>query len=71
MSKIEKSEGEQQLMTLVDVAKYLQIAPRTAYGWVNAGKLPGFKVGNTWRFDRSDVQKWVQERKDQAERKGS
>jgi excisionase family DNA binding protein len=32
-------------MTLAEVVEYLKIAPRTAYGWVKAGKLPGFKVG--------------------------
>ena len=57
------------LMTLSEVAEYLKIAERTAYGWVKAGKLPGFKLGNAWRFDRADIKKWVQEHKDKAEGK--
>ena len=56
-------------MTLVEVAQYLKIAERTAYGWVKEGKLPGFKVGNAWRFDKADIQQWVQERKDRSEGK--
>ena len=51
------------LMTLAEVAEYLKIAPRTAYGWVKAGKLPGFKVGSAWRFERADIEAWVEERK--------
>jgi len=26
-------------------------------------KLPGFKVGGSWRFQREDVQKWIEEKK--------
>ena len=43
--------------------EYLKIAERTAYGWVAEGKLPGFKLGSAWRFDKADIQKWVQEQK--------
>ena len=50
-------------MTLAEVAEYLKIAERTAYGWVKEGKLPGFKLGNAWRFDKSDIRKWVQDQK--------
>jgi len=53
-------------MTLSEVAEYLKIAERTAYGWVKEGKLPGFKLGNAWRFDKADIQKWVQEHKDRG-----
>ena len=69
MRKIQTPEKNQQLMTLADVARYLKIAPRTAYGWLYEGKLPGFKIGNAWRFDKADIQKWVQECKGKVGRK--
>ena len=50
-------------------AEYLKIAERTAYGWVKEGKLPGFKMGSAWRFDKADIQKWVQEKKDKGSAK--
>ena len=27
------------------------------------GKLPGFKVGGSWRFKREDVLKWIEDQK--------
>ena len=27
------------------------------------GKLPGFKVGGSWRFKESDIEKWIEEKK--------
>jgi nitrogen PTS system EIIA component len=52
-----------ELMTLPEVAAYLKIAERTVYDWVGKGKLPGFKVGTAWRFERADMEKWVQKQK--------
>ncbi len=52
-----------ELLTLSELAVYLKIAERTAYGWVAAGKLPGFKIGTAWRFEKADIQKWVEEKK--------
>ena len=60
--------SQQKLMTLPEVAEYLRIGQRTAYGWAKSGKLPGFKIGNAWRFDRSDMDKWVEEQKRKTER---
>jgi len=50
-------------LTLKEVAAYLKLAEKTAYKRAAAGKLPGFKVGGSWRFKREDVQKWIEEQK--------
>lgn len=63
MKACEKCGKPGELMTLAEVSTYLKIAERTAYGWVKAGKLPGFKMGGAWRFERADIQKWVEEKK--------
>ncbi len=68
MSKNLESGGERQLMTLPEVAEHLRIGQRTAYGWAKSGKLPAFKIGNTWRFDRADIDRWVEEQKGNAGR---
>ena len=70
MQKCKECGGQGKLMTLAEVADYLQIALRTAYGWVKEGKLPGFKVGNAWRFDRADIDKWVATKKRNAGQRG-
>lgn len=51
------------LMTLPEVADHLRIGQRTAYGWAKAGKIPAFKIGSSWRFDRKDVDQWVEAQK--------
>lgn len=54
---------QEKLMTLQEVAEYLQIKDRTIYQWVQQGKIPGFKLGNVWRFRREDIDLWIEERK--------
>ncbi|MEO1144186.1 helix-turn-helix domain-containing protein [Cycloclasticus sp.] len=52
-----------EILTLKEVAAYLKLAEKTAYKLAAEGKLPGFKVGGSWRFKREDVQKWIEEQK--------
>ncbi len=50
-------------MTVRQVAEYLQVTERTVYKLAWAGQLPGFKVGNTWRFMRDDIDRWIEANK--------
>ena len=52
-----------EIMTLKEVADYLKLAEKTAYRLAAEGKLPGFKVGGSWRFKREDVLKWIEDKK--------
>lgn len=52
-----------QILTLKDVAEYLKLAEKTAYRLAAEGKLPGFKVGGSWRFKQSDIDLWIEEQK--------
>lgn len=47
------------VMTVKEVAQYLRVNQRTIYRLAVDHKLPGFKVGATWRFKRSDIDKWI------------
>lgn len=51
------------ILTLKEVAEYLKLAEKTAYRLAAEGKLPGFKVGGSWRFKESDIQKWIEQQK--------
>lgn len=53
-----------EILTLKEVAKYLKLAEKTAYKLAAEGKLPGFKVGGSWRFKKVDVESWIQSQKD-------
>lgn len=53
-----------QILTLKEVATYLKLAEKTAYRLVSEGKLPGFKVGGSWRFKRDDLEAWIEKQKE-------
>lgn len=55
-----------QILTLKEVAAYLKLAEKTAYKLAAEGKLPGFKVGGSWRFKKVDVENWIEEKKKEA-----
>ncbi|GBE06996.1 helix-turn-helix domain protein [bacterium BMS3Abin11] len=59
-----------EILTLKDVAKYLKLAEKTAYRLTAEGKLPGFKVGGSWRFKRADIEQWIHEQKTSNKDKG-
>lgn len=52
-----------QILTLKEVAAYLKLAEKTAYRLASEGKLPGFKVGGSWRFKSEDIEAWIEEQK--------
>lgn len=52
-----------QILTLKEVAAYLKLAEKTAYRLASEGKLPGFKVGGSWRFKKDDLEKWIENAK--------
>jgi excisionase family DNA binding protein len=52
-----------QILTIKDVAAYLKVAEKTAYRLASEGKLPGFKVGGSWRFKLKDLEVWIEEQK--------
>ncbi len=49
-----------QVLTVKDVAGYLKVNDRTVYRMAAAGKIPAFKVGSSWRFKQSEIEKWIQ-----------
>ena len=52
-----------EILTLKEVAEYLKLTEKTAYRLAAEGKLPGFKVGGSWRFKRIDLDIWIESQK--------
>lgn len=52
-----------EILTLKEVAGYLKLTEKTAYRLAAEGKLPGFKVGGSWRFKRADLEAWIESKK--------
>jgi excisionase family DNA binding protein len=53
-----------QILTLKEVAAYLKLTEKTAYRLASEKKLPGFKVGGSWRFKSADLEAWIKQQKD-------
>jgi excisionase family DNA binding protein len=43
------------ILTSSQVARLLQVHPRTVYKLVKRGALPGRKFGGGWRFRKSEI----------------
>ena len=46
-------------LSVEETARWLGVTPRTVYRLVKRGRLPGFKVGGQWRFNRRMLESWV------------
>lgn len=49
-----------KLLTLKDVAKYLQLSETTIYKMARVGEIPAIKIANQWRFKKEDIDKWLE-----------
>ena len=49
----------ENILTIREVANLLKINEKTVYKLAAADKIPGFKVGGSWRFDRETVSAWI------------
>ncbi len=62
---------EDEILTIEEVAAYLKLKPQTIYRWAHTGKIPGAKLGKEWRFRRSSIEAWIDQRIDEQAREGS
>jgi len=54
-----RKSSAQSMMTLQEVATYLRLHRSTVYRLAREGMIPGFKVGNQWRFSKERVDQWM------------
>lgn len=55
------SENNENLLTVKEIASYMKINERTIYKLAKEKQIPALKIGGTWRFNRSVIDKWVNE----------
>lgn len=48
-----------RLMDFQETKEYLKISRATLYRWVYEKKVPAFKIGTTWRFDKKRIDTWL------------
>jgi excisionase family DNA binding protein len=52
----------ERLLTVDQIAAYLQVKPSTIYQWTHEGYIPHVKLGNLVRFRVSTVEGWLEKR---------
>jgi excisionase family DNA binding protein len=52
-----------ELITIKEVADFLQIAEKTIYRLAAEGRIPAFKVGGSWRFNRKEIEEWLEKQR--------
>lgn len=50
-----------EVMTIDDLAGYLQVSKSSLYKLAQEGRVPGQKVGRHWRFSRVAIDRWLQD----------
>jgi excisionase family DNA binding protein len=51
-----------EVMTIRQAAAYLGVTPDSMYKYVAEGSIPAFKIGNRWRFKKSQIDAWMDEK---------
>lgn len=46
-------------LTLEELAQYLKKPKSSLYKLLQQHRLPGHKVGRTWRFDQDEIDAWI------------
>ena len=59
MVKKKNRHPSEPLLTLEEVAKYLNVNKFTVYRLLAQKQLPAFKVGNQWRFKQEIIEAWL------------
>ena len=56
-----------EVMNIRQASQYLGVSPDTLYKYVGEQKIPAFKLGNRWRFKKSRLDQWMEEKSSEIE----
>src|SRR3989442_15438507 len=48
-----------EVLTTAETCRYLKVAPRTLYRYIQEKRVPAFKLGKDWRFVKVELGMWV------------
>jgi len=54
---------DKRFLTVDELSDYLAAPVATLYTWTHQRKIPHIKLGRGLRFDRLEIDKWVEARK--------
>ena len=56
------------IVTAKELGQYLKLSESTIYKLALNGELPGFRIGDSWRFDMDEILKKIGEAKKENNR---
>ncbi|PIP68548.1 MAG: hypothetical protein COW92_00860 [Candidatus Omnitrophica bacterium CG22_combo_CG10-13_8_21_14_all_43_16] len=51
------------VFNIEELARYLEVEASNILDWANSGKIPAFKEGNDWKFERPKIEEWIAKEK--------
>ncbi len=60
---------DETILTIEEVAKYIKVSERTVLDWAQKGDIPAGKLGNVWRFKKSEIDRWINNRLENNKKK--
>src|SRR5690348_7220079 len=63
----ETMADSREVMNIRQASQYLGVSADTLYKYVGEQKIPAFKLGNRWRFKKSKLDEWMEEKSSQME----
>ncbi len=58
-----------EVMGIREASEYLGVSRETLYKYVYAERVPGFKLGNRWKFKKTVLDRWMERQSTQVERR--
>lgn len=52
----------EKLMTIKELAEYLQLEEHTIYKMARKGEIPAYKVAGQWRFKKDMIEEWLEQK---------
>jgi excisionase family DNA binding protein len=51
-----------EVMNIRQASQYLGVSPDTLYKYVSEERIPAFKLGNRWKFKKSLLDTWMEDK---------
>ncbi len=56
---ISTAGAKSNIFNIDELARYLEVETSNILEWANSGKIPAFKEGNDWKFERPKIEEWI------------
>jgi excisionase family DNA binding protein len=60
-----------EVMNIRQASQYLGVSPDTLYKYVYEEKIPAFKLGNRWKFKKTILDQWMEQKSSAGEPKST